>query len=128
MSRYLLDENLPATLAPLLGGDCLHAATSGRATDNELWLLARQERRIVLTKDADFFEKLLLEGPPPQVVWFRIVNLRRAQLEEIVVKIWPAVTTLLATCDLVEVHQNKLEGLRRGDDSAHSGPSAPDQP
>lgn len=115
MNRYLLDENLPATLATLVGGDCRHAGQIGlQPTDDVLWRVASEQGRTILTKDTDFFQKILLEGSPPKIVWFRIGNLRRIEMELMVVRIWPAVENLLNTCDLVEVHTNKLEGIRLG--------------
>lgn len=113
MSRFILDENLPATLASFLGGDCKHAADLGaRPTDAELWQWGREERRVILTKDADFFERLLLEGPPPKIVWLRVGNLRRVELEALMKRVWPAVEALLADHDLIEVHRSSLEGLK----------------
>lgn len=112
MSRYLIDENLPATLAPILGGDCLASSALGaRPTDAELWQHARADDRVLLTKDADFFERILLEGPPPKIVWLRVGNLRRVELEEHVRRAWPAVVALLVSCDVVQVHRDQLEGL-----------------
>lgn len=98
MSRYLLDENLPATLVSLVGGDCRHAAQIAvQPTDEALWQAARKEAWTILTKDADFFQRILLEGPPPKVVWFRTGNLRRMELEQLVARIWPSVETLLVS-------------------------------
>ncbi len=112
MSRYLIDENLPVTLAPILGGDCLAASALGaRPTDAELWQHARADDRVLLTKDADFFERILLEGPPPKIVWLRVGNLRRIELENHIRRVWPAIVALLATCDVIQVHRDQLEGL-----------------
>ena len=119
MSRYLIDENLPITLAPIIGGECTIASSLGaRPTDAQLWQHARADDRVLLTKDADFFERILLEGPPPKIVWLRVGNLRRVELEAHVRRVWPAVLALLATCDVVQVHRDQLEGLSLQPDSA----------
>jgi predicted nuclease of predicted toxin-antitoxin system len=110
--RILIDENLPATLGLRLGCDCLHATDIGeQPTDKTLWDHARQENRTLLTKDADFFEQLAINGAPPKVVWLRTGNLRRTDLENLLVKRWPQITNLLTTADLVEVHSDRLEGI-----------------
>jgi predicted nuclease of predicted toxin-antitoxin system len=115
VSRYLLDENLPASLASILGGDCASAGKLGaRLTDDELWHTARREHRIICTKDADFFDKLLLHGPPPKVVWFRVGNLRLGDLENLVAARWREVERLLNDHDLIELHPTKIEGLKIG--------------
>lgn len=117
MIRYLLDENLPISLVQIIGGESSHAgALPARATDDELWSHARRHNLVLLTKDADFFDRMLLQGPPPKVVWFRVGNLRKTEVEQLASRVWPQVLLLLETHDLVEIHRHKLEGLRRGED------------
>jgi len=113
--RVLIDENLPATLALKLGCECLHATDlASQPTDKTLWDHARRENWTLLTKDADFFEQLAINGAPPKVVWLRTGNLRRAELEAMLARRWPQITTLLNTADLVEVHTDYLEGIAFG--------------
>lgn len=68
--RLLIDENLPATLADLLPVESYHATRFGRnPSDQELWKAAREQDLVILTRDTDFFDRLMIEGPPPKVVW-----------------------------------------------------------
>lgn len=83
-------------------------------SDGQLWLHARQHDRIIVTKDADFFDRLSLEGSPPKVVWVRLGNLRRAALEAEVLRQWPAVLNLLESANLVELHGDRLEAVQLG--------------
>ena len=72
MNGVLIDENLPAGLVGILGVAGVHATSLGaQPTDEALWLHARQENLVVFTRDADFFNKLVIHGPPPKVVWLR---------------------------------------------------------
>ena len=113
MTRLLIDENLPATLAALLPLECVHATDFGhRPTDLELWSIARAKDLIVLTRDSDFFDRLLLQGPPPKVIWIRLGNLRRKDLEGTLVNLWPAIESLLPDADLIEVHPGSIETFR----------------
>lgn len=57
--RFLIDENLPASLSRLLqetGHDILEVAASPLrgSSDEQLWKLAAIEKRILITKDLDF--------------------------------------------------------------------------
>ena len=57
--RFLIDENLPASLSRLLqetGHDILEVAASPLrgSSDEQLWKLAAIEQRILITKDLDF--------------------------------------------------------------------------
>jgi predicted nuclease of predicted toxin-antitoxin system len=78
----LIDENLPATIVR----ECcnfVHARSLGsRPTDGELWEIAKLKGLVVLTKDTDFFNRMVSEGPPPKVIWLRVGNMRRRDLEE----------------------------------------------
>lgn len=67
---------------------------------------------MVITKDADFFDRLVLEGSPPKVVWVRTGNPRRAVLEAEIARLWPEIERLLSKSELVEIHADRLEALR----------------
>jgi len=69
---------------------------------------------VILTKDADFFDRLSLEGAPPKVVWVRVGNVRRSELEARLVMQWPAIVAMLSTADLVELHADRLEAVSFG--------------
>ncbi len=73
---------------------------------------ARQKNLVILTRDADFFDKLVIHGTPPKVVWLRTGNLRRVELEALVARSWPKVQVLLEVSDLIEIHLERLEALK----------------
>tara|TARA_R110002074_G_scaffold369591_1_gene544348 strand:+ start:195 stop:539 length:345 start_codon:yes stop_codon:yes gene_type:complete len=111
--RFLIDENLPATLAAKLTVPCLHATDLGeQATDNALWNHARNNGWVILTKDGDFFNQLTLEGGPPKVVWVRTGNLRRSAQDAMLVARMPQIISLLDSADLVEVYDDRLETFK----------------
>lgn len=114
MTHLLIDENLPASLARLLPVTCSHATDlEAQPSDSLLWSHARERNWIVLTRDADFFDRLMLHGPPPKVIWVRLGNVRKADLENLLVRLWPEISDLLAQADLVEVHPTALEAVTR---------------
>jgi len=67
---------------------------------------------VILTKDTDFFDKLILRGSPPKIVWLRTGNMRRADLLIFLSKIWPQVMLLLKNADLIEIHPQRIEAIR----------------
>lgn len=108
--RLLIDENLPVTLADLLPVECFHATKFGRnQSDHELWIAAREQDLVILTRDTDFFDRLMIEGPPPKVVWVRLGNLRRRELEVGLVDMWATIEGLLVSADLIEIHPGIIE-------------------
>lgn len=84
--KLLLDENLSRRLVPALEGlypGSTHVSAIGleRAEDEDLWRHAREHGFAIVTKDADFAERGLAEGPPPKVVWIRRGNCSTREIE-----------------------------------------------
>ena len=52
-----------------------------RADDEAVWRHAREHGFAIVTKDADFAERSLAEGPPPRVVWIRRGNCSTQEIE-----------------------------------------------
>jgi predicted nuclease of predicted toxin-antitoxin system len=116
VKHLLIDENLPASLARGLPVAYSHATEiAPQPTDNELWMHARQRDWTLLTRDTDFFDRLMLEGPPPKVIWVRLGNIRKTELETLLLRLWPAICQLLTNADLVEVHPTTLEAVKRSE-------------
>ena len=113
MNHLLIDENLPASLATTLPVACSHATALGKQpTDRQLWQHARERNWTILTRDTDFFDRLMLDGPPPKVIWVRLGNIRRKDLESLLLRLWTRISELLLDADLVEVHPDSLEAFQ----------------
>jgi predicted nuclease of predicted toxin-antitoxin system len=71
--RFLVDAQLPRRLADLLarlGHDVLHTLElpeGNRTSDKCLCDLSESERRVLITKDADFVDSFLVQRKPPHV-------------------------------------------------------------
>ena len=112
MKRILIDENLPFSLGVKLGADYIHASQiADQASDTLLWEQARKNDWIVLTRDTDFFDRLLVHGTPPKVIWIRLGNLRKADLLNIMEERWPSILKLIRSHDLIEVYGDRLESM-----------------
>ena len=111
MKGFLFDENLPARIrfAPSL--PLISVSAIGRSpTDSQVWDFARQRELIIVTKDADFSERIILHTPPPRVVHLRFGNLRRDEYHLLLARVWPQVEGLLKTHKLVNVYADRVEG------------------
>ena len=83
--KLLFDENLSPKLPALLRGnfpDCQHLRDCGLkgATDEAIWEYARMNGYTVVSKDADFYQRSLFYGSPPQFIWLRLGNCSRSDL------------------------------------------------
>ena len=112
MQTFLVDENLPKTIR--LQGNCkiLHVADFKRQmSDSEIWQYAKENNCIIITKDTDFYQRVVLYGAPPKIIWIRLGNMRRKQLEQKIYNMWGIIVQKIEKYDLLEIHDDKIEGL-----------------
>jgi len=77
--RLLLDQNLSHKILQVLDGrfeGSAHVRDHGlqRSSDDEVWRFAKEHGFAIVTKDADFVERSILEGAPPKVLRLNIGN------------------------------------------------------
>ena len=86
--RLLFDENLSYRLVDRLadlfpGSAQVVRAGMESASDADVWAFARAGGYTVVTKDDDFRQRVMVFGPPPKVVWVRLLNCPTAQVESL---------------------------------------------
>lgn len=103
----LVDNQLPLALARYLaanGWECVHVQDVGleAVDDRRIWQYAKERGLTIITKDEDFQALASWQRSiPPQVVWVRLGNCRKAVLLEAFSRILPALRDLLAAGDAV---------------------------
>ena len=112
MKGFLFDENLPARLrfSPRL--PIVPASKIGRNPSNsQIWEFARKHDLVIVSKDADFSDRIITNSPPPRAVHLRFGNLRRNEFHVLLARVWPQIETLLKSHKLVNVYADRLEGI-----------------
>lgn len=84
--KLLFDENLSPKLVMALADifpDSAHVDRLGLggSSDNEVWEYAKQHNFVLVSKDSDFYEKSMLYGHPPKVVWIKRGNCTNRQIQ-----------------------------------------------
>lgn len=84
--KLLFDENLSPKLVEYLVDIYPHSAHVdriglGAQSDHEVWEYAKVHNYTIVSKDADFYEKSLLLGYPPRLIWIRRGNCSTRQIE-----------------------------------------------
>jgi predicted nuclease of predicted toxin-antitoxin system len=75
------------------------------AEDREIFLAARKQSAIVMTKDSDFVTLQNELGTPPKIIWITCGNTSNARLKEILTAtLSKALELLNADEDLVEIN------------------------
>jgi predicted nuclease of predicted toxin-antitoxin system len=109
---FLLDENLPAQLTFTPSLPLCHALDLGdNPTDSEVWLHAKSRQLVIVTKDADFSDRVLVSTPPPWIVHLRFGNMRRKEFHDFLAAVWPQIESLLPENKLVCVYADRIEAF-----------------
>ncbi|HEY5299015.1 MAG TPA: DUF5615 family PIN-like protein [Verrucomicrobiae bacterium] len=66
MKGFLFDENLPARLRfspklPII----LVPKIGKQPSDSAIWEFARKNKLVIVSKDADFSDRIITQSPPP---------------------------------------------------------------
>ncbi|MBW4642049.1 MAG: DUF5615 family PIN-like protein [Goleter apudmare HA4340-LM2] len=83
--KPLLDENLSPKLPDVFSlqfPGSLHVRDCGLKgfSDELIWDYARDHDLIIVSKDSDFYQRSVLYGHPPKLIWLRIGNCTHAKL------------------------------------------------
>lgn len=113
LKGFLFDENLPAKVIFTPSLPVAHARDFGASvSDTALWTYAREKELAIVSKDADFSQRIMIASPPPWVVHLRIGNMRRRDFHAMLARIWPAIEALLPAHKLVNVYLDRIEAVK----------------
>ena len=112
--KFLLDAHLPPGLAGVLqaaGHDVLHTRqlpAQNLTTDHAINLLSAQEKRVVISKDTDFYYSHLLRQEPYKLLLLRTGNIGVRELKELFARNLPLIEQALETHSLVELDRREV--------------------
>ena len=91
---FLIDAQLPPALARWIEGQghqAAHVFERGLQTadDRVIWECARSENAVIVSKDEDFVDRLLLSDRPVALVWIRKGNCSNRALLRWLELLWP---------------------------------------
>lgn len=112
--KFIVDAHLPKTLAYLLrerGFDVVHTSEmpSGNDTiDDEINRLSLAENRIVISKDADFYNSFTAKKEPYKLLHVKTGNIRNSQLIELFDKNLKLILKELNESSVVQISQTHI--------------------
>lgn len=113
--KFLVDAHLPLAICRILeaaGHDVVHTRDlpAGNATtDAEINRISTVQRRIVVSKDADFFYSHTLHGRPWKLILVRTGNLNRTALIAIFERHLRSIEAALADNTLIELDRFRIQ-------------------
>ena len=99
MKSLLFDHNLSPKLLHQLadlypGSGHVFLIGLDTADDRTVWEYARRHDYIIVTRDADYSELLLLYGFPPKIIWIRRGNCYTSTIEALLRDNFEAIETM----------------------------------
>jgi predicted nuclease of predicted toxin-antitoxin system len=112
LKGFLLDENLPHQLRLTLALSVVHSTDLGKSpSDTDVWNYAEQNDLVIVTKDADFSDRIAVSQPPPWVIHLRFGNVRKKDFHAFLRKHWERIYALLPAHKLINVYIDRIEAL-----------------
>lgn len=112
MAEYIIDENLPRDFVIWSSEKFIHIIDIPDCrTDSHIWMHAIHNNLIILTKDTDFYHRYLSKINTPKVVWFKIGNMKKPELEAFISSVWKDVEQLLSTEYFLIVTKDYIESI-----------------
>ena len=86
--KLLFDENLSPKLVRRLAdlfpdSAHVHDCGLGASDDRDIWQLAIEQDFTIVSKDLDFYDRSILHGSPPKLLWLRTGNCSTAHIEQL---------------------------------------------
>jgi predicted nuclease of predicted toxin-antitoxin system len=112
--KFLVDAQLPRRLIHPLqerGHDAVHTLNlpqGNRTPDAVINQLSVSEERIVVTKDSDFVDSLIVQGVPHKLLLVSTGNIRNSVLEELFFEHLAAIVAGFSDHDFIEIDRTAL--------------------
>ena len=112
MNGFMFDENLPINVRFTPAFPVIHVSVLGESpSDTQIWQYAKQNDLVIVTKDADFSDRIMVDASPPKVVHLRLGNMRQRVFHEFLASVWPKIEKLIMDCKLLDVYQDRIEAI-----------------
>lgn len=112
--KFLVDAQLPLRLSRLLqlaGYDAIHTRDlpeQNQTTDEEINAVSIQERRIVITKDTDFFDSFLIRQVPYKLLYVTTGNITNSELNALFLDNLPQLIDLFQEHSMIEISRDTI--------------------
>ena len=115
--KFLVDAHLPPALCNLLvdaGHEALHTLdlpAQNFTTDTVINAISTSEKRVVISKDTDFYYSHLLRQEPYKLLLVRTGNIGVLELTNLFARNLPAIVAALEHYSLVELDRQEVRAV-----------------
>ena len=112
MAKYLIDVNLPMVPGLWDNEDFLHQANLGRnKADDAIWEYARFNNLTIVSKDGDFYGRILFAEPPPRVIHIRLGNMLFHEFKQFMFEKWTEIAEKSERFKLIIIYNDRIEEI-----------------
>ncbi|TVQ25960.1 MAG: hypothetical protein EA382_06195 [Spirochaetaceae bacterium] len=102
--KLLLDQNLSPRIVDRIRDDfpgSIHVRDVELSTslDGTVWRFAKTNGYAIVTKDADFHQRILVFGHPPKVIWIQRGNCTTTTVIDLLLRHYGRITAFLEDAD-----------------------------
>ncbi|WP_217360058.1 DUF5615 family PIN-like protein, partial [Anabaena sp. UHCC 0253] len=113
MNGFLFDENLPTKIQFTPSLPIIHVSILGNSpSDTQIWEYAKEKELVIVTKDADFSDRLMVDSSPPKIVHLRFGNMRKREFHSFLAKVWTEIEMLVIDHKLINVYSDQIEAFK----------------
>lgn len=112
MTKYLVDANLPRYFSLWAYPEYTFVTDiDPQWSDTDIWGFAKHNGFTIVTKDADFSDRVLLTGSGPHVIHICVGNMKMRELHSFLMRVWPTVCAVSREARLVKVYFERIEAI-----------------
>jgi predicted nuclease of predicted toxin-antitoxin system len=91
----------------------IHVSILGKSpSDTQIWEYAKQNDLAIVTKDADFSDRFMVDSSPPRVIHLRFGNMKKRVFHAFLASVWPKIEALMVDYKLINVYLNRIEAVK----------------
>ena len=110
---FLVDVNLPKYFSFFNDSNFYFVSDMNlQMTDSEIWNYAIEKNQIIVTKDVDFFNRMLVSENPPKVIYFQLGNYSLKQLYHYFDSNWDKIINEINDSKLIITKESQIECIR----------------
>jgi predicted nuclease of predicted toxin-antitoxin system len=111
--QFLVDVNLPKRFSFFNSPLFTHIVDIDPfMTDQQVWNYAIENDKVILTKDADFYDKFMSSEISPKVIYFQLGNLSLKELHDFFITNWDEILSLLENGSMLIVRKDQITVIK----------------
>jgi predicted nuclease of predicted toxin-antitoxin system len=111
--QFLVDVNLPKRFNFFNSPLFTHIVDIDPCmTDEQIWNYAIENDKVILTKDADFYDKFMNSTVSPKVIYFQLGNLSLKELHNFFITNWEEIISHLEDGSMLVVHKDQIKVIK----------------